>query len=526
MSATARWRAEVVPAANLLLVGLALWALDRVMHDYPVHDVLAALRAIPFSRVVLAALISALGYLALIGYDFVAFRFIGLGLPLRRMLIPSFVSFAVSNSAPASMVTAGGVRYRMYRSLGLTATGAVTVAGFNVVTYALGLAALAGVALLLDPTAAALTPGLALPGRGLGVLLLVGAAGYLLLAGLGRSSVRVLGRTLRLPGMRLALAQLGTSVADWLLSSAPLFVLLSSDAPVPYFAFLATFLVAAFATLLLPIPGGIGVFEAVVLLLRPSGAPAPQTLAALVVYRVLYYLLPLATAGGLLAARALQRIRRSERPLRELMRGMSSLAPRALAITTFLAGIVLLAKGAIPADDRRLAWLGQLLPLTVIEASHFLSSIVGTVLVLSAWGLERRSHVAYHLVRILFGLGILLTLLHSYDLRVAAFLAIALVILVLMAREFPRPEPLAHQPMGPRWVFAASAVFLVEAWVGVLLYRHIEFSGEVWWHFALFGQGSRALRAVVGASIVMLLFALERLISGTAPRGPRTEEPQ
>lgn len=516
MSIAARWRAEVVPALNLLLFGLALWALDRLLHDYPLHDILAALEAIPFSLVLLAALISALGYLALIGYDWVAFRFLGLNLPLSRMLIPSFVSFAVSNSAPASMVTAGGVRYRMYRSLGLTATGAVTVAGFNVVTYAVGLAGLAGVALLLDPTGAG-AHRFAVPGRALGVLLIAGVGGYLVLARLGRESVRILGRTVPLPNLRVALEQLAISVADWILSSAPLFVLLSGVAALPYFSFLTAFLVAAFATLFLPIPGGVGVFEAVVLLLRPASVPVPDTLAALLVYRVVYYLLPLAAAGGLLAVRALGRISRTERPLQELTRAVAAMLPRVLAFTTFLAGVVLLITGAIPADDHRLAWLGRLLPLGVIEASHFLSSIVGAVLVLSAWGLERRSHVAYHMVRLLFGLGILLTLLRSFDLRLAIFLAVVLAVLILAGGQFPRPEPLAREPMGYRWVFAAGAVFLVEAWIGALLYRHVQFAGQVWWRFALSGQGPRSLRAAVGASIVMLLFAVERLISGTAP---------
>jgi phosphatidylglycerol lysyltransferase len=185
-----------------------------------------------------------------------------------------------------------------------------------------------------------------------------------------------------------------------------------------------------------------------------------------------------------------------------------------------LAGVLLLVTGAVPTDDRRLAWLGELLPLTVIEASHFLSSIVGAVLVLSAWGLERRSHIAYSIVRALFGVGILLTLLRSFDLRLASFLAVTLVILVLAGHEFPHAGALAREPMGSRWVFAAGAVFLVEAWIGALLYRHIQFAGEVWWRFALSGQGPRALRAAVGASIVMLLFAVARLFSGSAA-GPQ-----
>jgi phosphatidylglycerol lysyltransferase len=243
----------------------------------------------------------------------------------------------------------------------------------------------------------------------------------------------------------------------------------------------------------------------------------PLTLAALLMYRVVYYLLPLAAAGALLTIRAVERIRKSDQPMRELFSSASSLAPRALAYTTFLSGVLLLVTGAIPADDRRLAWLAELLPLTVIEVSHFLSSIVGAVLVLSAWGLERRSHLAYQLVRMLFGAGIVLTLLRSFDLRLAAFLAFTLAILVLAGRQFARAESLAREPMGSRWVFAAGAIFLVDAWIAVLLYRHVQFAGEVWWRFALFGHGPRALRAAAGASIVILLYAVERLISGTIP---------
>lgn len=501
-------------ALNLLLFGLALWALDRVFHAYPAADILRALRAVPPRSILLAIAITLLGYLSLVGYDIVAFRFVGPRLPLRRMLLPSFISFAVSNNAPASMVAAGGVRYRLYQPHGLTLLAAAAVAGLNIITYALGLCVLAGVALLFRPDAG---PGAGVPGRILGMLLLAAAAGYVLATRFVRGALRVRGREVRLPPLRIAVAQLGVSVADWVLSSGALYVLVAAVTPISYLGFLTAFLVSQFASLLVPIPGGLGVFEAGVVLLRPSGVEAPPILAALLLYRVVYYLLPLAGAGALLAYGALRRIRRSEQPFRELVRSAHSLAPRALALTTFLAGTVLLASGAIPSDDRRLAWLARLLPLTVIEASHFLSSIVGAVLVLSAWGLERRSHVAYHLVRMLFVAGIVLTLLHSFDLRLAAFLAVVLAILMLAAREFPRPEPLARQEMGPRWVFAAGAIFLVEAWIGALLYRHVQFGGEVWWRFALFGHGSRALRAAVGASIVMLLFAVERLISGSVP---------
>ena len=144
-------KAPLHSALNLALFGLALCALDRVLRAYPAADIVRALRAVPVRALLLSIAITLLGYLALVAYDVVALRFVGPRLPLRRMLVPSFISFAVSNNAPASMVTAGGVRYRLYQPHGLTPLAAAAVAGLNIVTYALGLSALAGIALLFDP---------------------------------------------------------------------------------------------------------------------------------------------------------------------------------------------------------------------------------------------------------------------------------------------------------------------------------------------------------------------------------------
>ena len=90
------------------------------------------------------------------------------------------------------------------------------------------------------------------------------------------------------------------SSLDWLLSSGALYVLLARLG-VSYLDFLGAFLIAQMATQLLPLPGGIGVFEAVVLVLRPHGVAAPAVLAALLLYRVAYYLVPLLAAGVLAA---------------------------------------------------------------------------------------------------------------------------------------------------------------------------------------------------------------------------------
>ncbi|HEV8124733.1 MAG TPA: lysylphosphatidylglycerol synthase domain-containing protein, partial [Gemmatimonadales bacterium] len=312
----ARLRANLLPALRLLVFGVALGTLDHIMRQYPLKEVARALHAVPVTAVLASLGLTLLGYLSLIGYDVVAFRILQLRVPLRSMIVPSFVTFAVSNTAPASVVSGGGVRYRMYRSSHFTAGTAAKVAGLNVVTYAIGLMALSGLALVLHPEALrTFSPGAS---RGLGAALVAGVALYLGMTAVVRSPVRILGRRFQVPPLPLALAQLGVSIADWLFSAGALYVLLSAQVPVPLVVFLATFLVGQAAALVVPVPGGLGVFEAVVLLLLRGGAAAPAALAALLVYRVVYYLLPFITAGGLLLARGVRTEAAKRRPVESM----------------------------------------------------------------------------------------------------------------------------------------------------------------------------------------------------------------
>ena len=139
------------------------------------------------------------------------------------------------------------------------------------------------------------------------------------------------------------------------------------------------------------VPGGVGVFEsAMVLLLKPF-LTAGQVLPALVLYRAIYYLLPLAIALViLLVDEVRQRVGQAARARAVFGALAQEVTPRVLAIFTFLAGAVLLFSGATPAAEGRLDWLADVLPLPMIEASHFLGSVVGVVLLLISQGVARR----------------------------------------------------------------------------------------------------------------------------------------
>ncbi len=125
------------------------------------------------------------------------------------------------------------------------------------------------------------------------------------------------------------------------------------------------------------VPGGIGVFEAVVLATVPGDRPG--LFAALLLYRVIYYLLPLAGAAGLLGVLEGRRLRRPIAVGVSMVEQASrALAPPLLAALVFTGGLVLLVSGALPAVHDRIFWLADVLPLPFIEASHFSASLAGT----------------------------------------------------------------------------------------------------------------------------------------------------
>ena len=190
----------------------------------------------------------------------------------------------------------------------------------------------------------------------------------------------------------------------------------------------------------------------------------------------------------------------------------SFIMPQFLAVTTFLSGAVLLFSGATPSVHGRLAWLNQFLPLPVIELSHFLASLAGTSLLLLARGIQRRLDSAYLLSLALLAGGVVWSLLKGLDYEEATVLAVFFVLLLTSRRHFFRKTSLISERFTSGWVFLISVVLLCAGWLGLFSYKHLEFSNDLWWQFALHGDAPRFIRAGVGAVSLASLFALARLL--------------
>ncbi|MDP9362325.1 MAG: bifunctional lysylphosphatidylglycerol flippase/synthetase MprF, partial [Acidobacteriota bacterium] len=516
---------RIAPFLKPLLI-LALFAIAlRVLHDtlaqYRYRDVIAYVSALSGDQLLLAVVLTLLGYLVMTGYDTLAFRYIRHPLPYFKIALASFIGYAFNNNVGFSGLVGGSLRYRLYNAWRLTAVEIAKVIVFCTISFWLGFVLLGGIFFLAAPPQ--VPPSIHLPFasiRLLGIVLLLPAIAYMLWIGIRREPIRIKQWEFELPSAGLFLAQVATSCLDWIIAAGVLYILLPDSLPLTFPRFLCIFLLAQIAGVASNVPGGLGIFEAIILVFLAPFFSASAILGALVAFRAIYYLLPLLVAMLLLATHEIVEKREGVvKAWRIFGRWAPGIAPQLLAFTTFVGGAVLLFSGATPTLPGRAGILLRLVPLPVVELSHFFGSITGAALLLLARGLQRRLDAAYHLTVGVLGAGILFQLFKGGDFEEAIILAVMLFALIASRRHFYRKASLFNEGFGPGWIAAILLVLISSAWLGFFSYKHVEYSRDLWWHFSFRADAPRFLRASVGVVGVLLLFSIQRLLR------PAPEEP-
>jgi phosphatidylglycerol lysyltransferase len=498
------------PLAALLVFTLVVWVLHHQLAHLHVKRVLAHLHAIPSRQVLEALGFTALSYWLLTTYELLALRYLRRAIPYTRILFNAFIAYSFSHTLGFSAFTQTAIRLRLYATARVSAIDVAMVSVFCSVSFGIGLATVAGLSLVLSPGHAAtllhLDPRWAVL---VGALLLAVVCAYALWASFARGSVEIRGWALRAPGPAIGLAQIALGVLDLSLSCAVLWSLLPASAHVHYITFLGVYAAAVIAGIISHVPGGVGVFEAVILLTLP-GVPTDALLGSLLAYRAVYYLVPLVFGTLLFGSKEVSaqwgRLARA----RELAtQYVAPVVPQIAGALSFLSGALLLFSGATPAIDERLAFLDRFLPLPVLEVSHLVGSIVGLGLLALSRALFRRVHAAYHIAVWLLLAGIFASLLKGLDFEEATLLLLVLAILVLGRRSFYRPTAILDERFTPGWVASITGVIVLAVWIGLISHRHMRYSRDLWWSFAFDANAPRMLRAsltvvVLGAAYVLL----------------------
>ena len=356
----------------------------------------------------------------------------------------------------------------------------------------------------------------------IGVALVGLIAAYAAWGCFARSGLEFRGWVLRPPGLTLTLLQVATGAVEMSVSAAVLWYLLPGQIHADFVSFLGIYSLAVAAGIVSYLPGGIGVFESVILVALPGASP-DELLGALLGYRAIYYLLPLllasiAFAGFEIGAQGLRLARFGAIAARVI----APIAPQLGGALIFLAGVVLLVSGATPGIDQRMGALRNVLPLPLLELSHLTGSVAGLGLLVLSRALFRRVREAYRLTIWLLAAGIIASILKGLDFEEATLLAIVLAVLWLGRSAFHRPASLVDERLTPVWMVSIAGVLAAVVWIGIFAHRHVEYSVDLWWTFAASGDMPRVLRA----SLVVVLgagafFALDLL----RPARPEPQEP-
>lgn len=496
----------------LLVCALLLVGLQRLTLSLDYHAVIKHLWSLPGIAVVEALAATALSYLALIGRDAVALRYLNARVTRPTLWLAATTGSALGNAAGFGVLTGGAVRYRILGAAGVRPEQVARLSVLTAATFALGLVLLAGV----GATAAAPMVGEALgvPGQAIlagGVAALVLCIACIGWTATGARVLRFRRFSLEQPGFDFVIAQLGLVTIDVIGAGLVLWVLLPT-AHVGLPAFLALYTAALLLGVIAHTPGGIGVFEAAMLYALGGSVPASEAVAALLAYRAIYFGLPLLLSAGLLGAfetRAAARwLHRSRIPAA----GMERLAPTFLGVVTFALGVMLVVSGATPAFNHRLALLQDALPLWVLEGSHLLGSVLGVWLLFVARGLLQRLDAAWWLALSVAAASLLLSLAKGLAFVEAGMLGFLIVLLLLTRHRFRRPASLFQKPFTLGWWVSIAIVLLVAFWVLFFAFRRVPYNQDLWWQFEFDDKAPRALRATAGAALFASAIALWQML--------------
>jgi len=291
---------------SLVIITVAAVVLYRILRGIDLREVLEAIKGTETRDIVLAGLFVAAGYFTLTFYDLFALRTIGAGhVPYRVAALAGFTSYSVGHNVGASVFTGGAVRYRIYSSWGLSAIDVAKICFVAGLTFWLGNVAVLGLGIAYEPWAASAIDQLpSWINRIIALVMLAMLAGYVAWVW---TKPRVVGRSnweVALPGGPLTLLQITIGIVDLACCALAMYVLLPDDPHIDFIKLAVIFVSATLLGFASHSPGGLGVFDAAMLVALIE-FDKEELLAGLLLFRLLYYVIPFALSLMILGLREL-----------------------------------------------------------------------------------------------------------------------------------------------------------------------------------------------------------------------------
>jgi uncharacterized membrane protein YbhN (UPF0104 family) len=286
-------------AGSVAIAGLAAYVLYTTFQRISFADVLANVRAIPAGTLGLAAACAAGAFTVLAAYEVAVVRYVKHGIGRAKPVITALIAFPLGHAMGQTLLSGSALRYRMYAPAGFSAMEVGATVLLCGMPYVLAFGLLLDLALVFG--ADALAPLFRISSEWLfllGCIGLVKDAGYLLFVWRRKKPIRLGGWAVNVPTLRMTVLQLVVGVTDIVLIASVLYLLLPESADIALLPFIAVYLASILVGVVSHVPAGLGVLESMLLLLLPH-VPPEQLLASVLLYRVIYEVIPLVIALGI-----------------------------------------------------------------------------------------------------------------------------------------------------------------------------------------------------------------------------------
>lgn len=283
------------PVLGLVVVAISIGLLYRELRGLSLDDLGESFAAITWRHWMLSVAGAVFSYIALAAYDALALRYLGRQVSRMFIVVTSFTTYALSHNLGASVLSGSIIRYRAYSSKGLSAIEIGQLVAFCSLTFALGTIVLTGIVLVFDPSIAIrYAEGMSqYVTQAIGAFLLLLVAAYVFGSWKQLRPWKIGPVKIEYPSLNTVILQLIIGPLELLGAAAIIYFALPSATSPDFFTVLGIFLMSFSAALISSAPGGLGVLE----LLFVSGlpeVPPSDLLAALIIFRLLYLLLPFA----------------------------------------------------------------------------------------------------------------------------------------------------------------------------------------------------------------------------------------
>ncbi len=505
------------PSISLMLFVVAAFAVNQHLSEYGWSAVATDLWSSSLEIILEMLLISGVGYFLLGVSEWLAIQITGEKLEFKYILFGAFLSNAISQNAGSSLISGGSIRFRVYRDFGLSNSAIIKITVLGSLSYFLSAFTLLLFSVAASPQSIFLSE--LLSSGPLKALLIIGACltlVWLVLCVINHQSLQFRGEKIALPTPAIALQQIASGSLELLFTGLVLFIPLHQFVHISFGEFIIIFLVAQLAGLVSQVPGGIGIFESSFILMLGNNSPPEKILAALILYRFIYYLVPLLIAGILLLLYETKTLKSlSPLRLRYAFQLIHFATPKIFSILLFLIGSILLFSGATPEVHERMEWMHRYVPLPLIDISHVIVSLVGLGMILLSRAVATRLDSAYFATITLLFIGMFSSILKGVDLPVALILGAVLIAFIPTRKHFYRKSALLKLEMPIGHVLIGAAVIGLSTWLGFASYKNIPYSHDLWWQISVDGDVPRFLRSLFALSAALAGLILYRLLRTT-----------